>query len=48
MFGVFLRKDGLVGGDSPVDAEAGVKDADAAIGLRMVELVALVLEYCRF
>ena len=35
MFGVFLRKDGLVGGDSPVDAEAGVKDADAAIGLRM-------------
>lgn len=41
---VFVREDGLLGRDSPVDAQALVENADASVGLRMVELVALVLE----
>ena len=44
MAGVFITEDGLGGGDAPVDAEGVVEDADAAVGLRVVELVALVLE----
>ena len=44
MAGVFVTEDGLGGGDAPVDAEGVVEDADAAVGLRVVELVALVLE----
>ena len=41
---VFVGEDGLLGRDSPVDAQALVENADASVGLRMVELVALVLE----
>ncbi len=42
--GVFVAEDGLSGGDAPVDAKGVVEDADAAVGLRVVELVTLVLE----
>ena len=41
---VFLRKDGLLHGYLPVDAQTFVLDADTAVGLRGVEVVALVLE----
>ena len=42
--GVLVAEDGLGGGDAPVDAKGVVEDADASVGLRMVELIALVLE----
>ena len=42
--GVLAAEDSLGGGDAPVDAKGVVEDADAAVGLRVVELVALVLE----
>ena len=45
MAGVFVAEDGLGGGDAPVDAEGVVEDADASVGLGVVELVTLVLEY---
>ena len=41
---VLVRQYGLVGGDSPVDAETLVEDADASVGFGMVELVTFVLE----
>ena len=47
MLSVLVAQDGMLRGDAPVDAEAGVQDADAAIGFRMVEVVALVLEHSR-
>ena len=42
--GVFVAENGLGGGDAPVDAEGVVEDADASVGLGVVELVTLVLE----
>ena len=45
MAGVFVAEDGLGGGDAPVDAEGVIEDADASVGLGVVELVTLVLEY---
>ena len=44
MPGVFLAQEHFLFRDAPVDAEALVQDGDAAVGLGMVELVALVLE----
>ena len=44
MLGVFFAQDGLLRRDSPVDAEALVCYGDAVVGLRMVELIAFVLE----
>ena len=41
---VLLAQHGLVGRDAPVDAQRRVEDADAAVRLRGVEVVALVLE----
>lgn len=41
---VLVRQYGLVGGDSPVDSEALVQNAYAAVGFRVVELVTFVLE----
>ena len=41
---VLVRQYGLVGGDSPVDSEALVQNAYAAVGFGMVELVTFVLE----
>ena len=40
MAGVFVAEDGLGGGDAPVDAKGVVEDADAAVCLGVVELVA--------
>ena len=37
----------VIGGNAPVDAQTIIKDADAAIGLRVVEVVALILEHGR-
>ena len=44
MLRVLLAQDGLLCGNSPVDAEAEVCDGDAAVGFGVVELIALVLE----
>ncbi len=45
MLCVLLGEDGTVSGDVPIDAEGGIEDADATFCLRMIELVAFVLEY---
>ena len=45
MFCVLLAEDGLVRRYAPVYSEGGVEDADASVCLRMVEIVALVLEH---
>ena len=42
--GVFVAEDGLGGRDAPVDSQGVVEDADASVGLGVVELVTLVLE----
>ena len=44
MAGVLVAEEGTGGGDAPVDAEAVVEDADATVGLGMVELITFVLE----
>ena len=44
---ILLRQDGLVRRDAPVDAQRIVENTDARVGLRMVELVTLILEYGR-
>ena len=38
----------MLGGNAPVDAQLLVEDADAVVGLGMIELVALILEDGRF
>ena len=45
MLQVLLAKYRLLHRYVPVDAKRFILDIDAAIGLRMIELVALVLEY---
>ena len=45
VFCVLLAEDSLVRRDAPVYSEGGVEDADASVGLRVVEVVALVLEH---
>ena len=47
MLRVLFAEYGVFRGYSPIDAEAVVKDADAAVRFWMVELVALVLEHGR-
>ena len=47
MFGVLLAEYGVLRGYSPVDAQALVKDADAPVRFRVIELIALVLEHRR-
>ena len=42
MLRVLLRQDGVIGGNVPVDAQTIIKDANTAIGLRVVEVVALI------
>ena len=44
---VLLAQNGVVGRYAPVDAQAAVKDADPAVGLGVIEVVALVLEHGR-
>ena len=44
---ILFRQDGLVGRDAPVDAQRIVENTDAPIGLRMIELVTLILEHGR-
>lgn len=46
MLGIFLAEQGFISRYLPVDAEGGVKNADAAICLWMIEFVALILEDC--
>ena len=48
MLCVLLAEYGVFGRYLPVDAQAIVKDADAAVGLGMIEFVTLVLEHRRF
>ena len=44
LLGVFITEDSLVKGNAPVDAEGGVAELDTTVSLRMIELVALILE----
>lgn len=48
MLQVFLAENGFFYWYEPVDAEREILDADAGIGLRMVEVVALILEDSSF
>ena len=48
MLQVFLAKNGLLDWDAPVNAQRLILDVDSSISLRMVELIALVLEDGRF
>ncbi len=45
--GVLFAQDSLLAGDSPIDAQTLVEDGDASLGLRSIEVVALVLEDSR-
>lgn len=45
MMGILVGADGLGGVEAPVDGEGGVGDGDAAVGLRMVIVVTLILEH---
>ena len=45
---VLLGEDGMLGGNAPVDDQLLVEDADAVVGLGMIELVTLILEDGRF
>lgn len=47
MLGVLLAENGMFCRYAPVDAQRVIEYAYAAVSLRMVELVALVLKYCR-
>ena len=44
---ILFRQDGLVGWDTPVDAQRIVENTDARVGLRVIELVTLILEHGR-
>ena len=47
MLRVLVAQDGVLRWDAPVDTERTVQNADAAVGFRVVEVVALVLEHSR-
>ena len=44
MLRIFFGKIGMLGWDLPINTEGIIEDADASIGFRMIEVVALVLE----
>ena len=44
MLHVFLRKQRLVCGNLPIDAQTVIEDADASVGLWGIEVIAFVLE----
>ena len=46
MLSVLIREVGFLCRDSPINAKAVIKDADASICLWVIELIALVLEDC--
>ena len=46
MLGVFFAQYRFLHGNSPINSKAAVQYADAAIRLRVVELIALILEHC--
>ena len=43
---VFFRQDGIRYGDAPIDVQCLVQDVYAPVRFGMIEVVALVLEYC--
>ena len=45
---ILFAQNGFVLRDFPVDAQTFIKDRDAVIGLRSIEIVALILKDCRF
>ncbi len=47
MLGVFLTQDRLVCWDFPINTQGTIKDTYATICLGMIELITLILEYCR-
>ena len=44
MLGIFFTQDSLIF-DAPINTKRVIKDADATISLRMIELIALILEH---
>ena len=48
MLSVLIREVGFLCRDSPINAKAVIKDADASICLWVIELIALILEDCCF
>ncbi len=48
MFCVFLAENGLICRDAPIDAKAVIKNRDATICLRMIEIITFVLEHSHF
>lgn len=44
MLRIFLREISMLCRDFPIDAEGIIKDRDATIDLRMIEVITLVLE----
>ena len=48
MLGILLAQDGLISRNAPVDTKRIVQDTDATISLRMIELIAFILEHSCF
>ena len=48
MLRILLAEQSFVGRYLPVDTERGIENADAAVCLWMVKLIALILEHSRF
>ncbi len=48
MFGILVGEDGFIRGDMPIDIQTFIQDTDAAISLRVIKLIALVLEHSCF
>ena len=44
MFCIFLREDGMLGWDFPINAKGVVENTDTTICLWMIEVIILVLE----
>lgn len=44
MPGIFFTQDGMISRYAPVNAKAGIKDADAAVGFGVIKVVTFVLE----
>ena len=48
MLGILLRENSMLCRNLPVDAQALVEDRDSPVSLRMIELIALILEHGSF
>ena len=48
MLGILFRENSMLCRNLPVDAQALVEDRDSPVSLRMIELIALILEHGSF